>query len=413
MSLTENRPQRVGGRSRWVALLVTLPLVAVACMSTETVQGEPTTSSTPTPAATSESVLLEPTPTVESVAAPPPTVESVAAKPASGRWAKDLLAFQPARARGGSGSVWLVNLDRFYERNGVDTAEVCNDPNDFNAEEYMGLLGRAVGPQSGRMGFDIRSVATIGTAYTMLTDRDPAEIANAAANDPAWNDVLERTRVDGLEVFDWGSESSAETVSALRVDGEGGQLVIGDGIVARSKRDLESILDPGGPLLIDEPQVRGLIELIDNEGAHAMSLSNGPYFTAVDLFGVAAGLEGDERIDAIDKALMADGLAPYLSMGYGLVVPPEGGDDRLVVVFGHLNAVDAQKNVARFEQVVTTGSDVTGSPWSDALTLIDIRTEDEFLVATLISANGDSALITAGQAEVSAGSLFGIGAFDD
>jgi hypothetical protein len=205
---------------------------------------------------------------------------------------------------------------------------------------------------------------------------EPDRVAQAVASDPEWNSDLRTVEHGGDIYYAWGENpamTDVERVGPVRPLGRGGCLYASDGIGLRAADCgvLEAALDArsgDAPSLADGEPLVVIAQALEDAGAYTafLTLDVGLFAVGADPLGGGGG----------------PGLLPYLAAGTGAGL--DGDTALTIVALLHDSADDAMENAARLEQVVAEGiSGSTGRSWSEFLSVVDVTTDGNLLVARL------------------------------
>lgn len=135
--------------------------------------------------------------------------------------------------------------------------------------------------------------------------------------------------------------------------------------VADTAASLEAAAGADGDRLGDVPELRALAEAMEAEGAYATMLSAGGRYQ------VGQGRAGT-----------GSPLRPFIGVGTGLAF--DEGKPYLLLAYAHADSATATANATALRTHLTEGqSRVARGPWSERLTVGDIRVDGTTLVARL------------------------------
>jgi hypothetical protein len=208
-------------------------------------------------------------------------------------------------------------------------------------------------------------------------DIDPDRVEAAVTSDPDWSGDLETIETAGGSYYLWGGDPirvDTSRTSTVRPLGRGGCLHASDGVALRTISDgtMEAALavSEDAPTLADFEPLRLIADALDEQNTYGayLTIDPGQYIPDPSVM-----IEGAEEQTT---------LLPYLALGTGPGVD-EAGEAYMVLVLVHEDADTAAANVALLGEIVATGVSVSGTPWSELLTVRSIETDGPLLVAVL------------------------------
>lgn len=318
------------------------------------------------------------------------------------------LAQIAAYPEGGISYAYAVDHDRMYALAGVDPTTLCDDPSEWDAT--MSVLYYDHGVSATRFahrtteetvtdmhrsfGFvpcDISATLDLAAPNTLVRIDVRAETLVAAARaDERHAELLVVTEDPGLTMLEWPSESIvARETSVMFPHAFSADPIAttGDTIIRSSApAGIHAILDPERQRIAEIGNLRTPLQLLENENAYAIALTDVPYVSRqmpnlVEL--VESDLSSEEIMESlVDEATATPiGLAPWSVMMIGATSGETGSE--AVLVLGYLNGDIAAESGERLLALVDTLGEPTGqdAPWRELVEITELWTHDRFLLA--------------------------------
>lgn len=238
--------------------------------------------------------------------------------------------------------------------------------------QTVGRDGDALREELGIPVIDIEREVTAGAPPDTIlvleggVDRDA--IDEATADDRTWSDLRRERRASGQEYYAWdGEQLHPDRITPVRGLGRGGRLAVDPPVAVWTNTDAAmkaSLTASAGDTksLAENADVRAVVGALEDADAYGMALTDVPPSPGADTGGPQPLLEPE---------LVAVGAAA------------RDGDPQVIVVLQQASAADAEENATRLRAIAEQGASIVARrPWSELLSIDDITTDGDLVVAT-------------------------------
>ncbi len=199
-------------------------------------------------------------------------------------------------------------------------------------------------------------------------DVDGDRIESATADDDVWSDLRDERSHAGQDYYAWdGEKLHPDRITPVRRIGRGGRLAVDPPLAVWTNTDraMEASLEASGGderSLADDRELMAVVEAVRDEDAFTMVLTD-------EAPAPGADTGGPEPL-----------LTPTI---IALGATADDGDAGMVVVLRQDSAADAEENATRLRAIAEEGtSDGTRQPWNELLTVDEIETDGDLVIAT-------------------------------